>query len=118
MKSRNEREIAKLGYTCGLNVVYNLRKNIGFEAGLHFSNKGYQTRYQDLIYADMIDAQRGFVYNLSNPMQVRYIYKDYYIDIPLKINLLFGKRKIINNKCRFCDQYIYRGKNKNYKNAG
>lgn len=95
-KSRNERETGKLGYTTGLNVIFNLKKNIGIEAGIQFSNKGYQTKMQDLTFGSAIDPRRGFTYNASGaaPIRAQFIYNDYYIDIPLKANFIFGKKKI------------------------
>ena len=92
--SRNEMEKAKLGYTTGLNVIYNLKKNIGIELGIQFSNKGYQTNEEGLTFGDLIDPRRGFVYTTLLPTKVRFIYNYYYFDIPLKINYIFGKKKV------------------------
>jgi hypothetical protein len=39
---RNKVETAKLGYTAGLNVCFNIKKTIGLETGIQYSNKGYQ----------------------------------------------------------------------------
>ena len=96
LKSRNENETGKLGYTTGINVIYNLKKSIGIEVGIQYSNKGYQTKMQDFTYGSMIDPRTGFVYNTSGqtPIQGEFIYNDYYIDIPLKVNFCFGKKKI------------------------
>jgi hypothetical protein len=96
LKSRNETEKSKFGYTTGLNVIFNFKKNIGIEAGIQFSNKGYQTKIQDLTFGSAIDPRRGFAYNASGaaPIRAKFIYNDYYIDIPLKANFIFGKKKI------------------------
>lgn len=93
---RNENETGKLGYTTGLNAIFNFKKNIGIEAGIQFSNKGYQTKIQDLTLGSAIDPRRGFAYNASGaaPIRAKFIYNDYYIDIPLKANFVFGKKKI------------------------
>jgi len=98
IKVRNENETVKPGYTVGLNFIYNFNKNIGIETGIQYSNKGYQTKMQDYIPGDIIDPKYGFI-DSSNPpgnmpTQLRTIYNDYYIDIPLKVNFIFGKRKI------------------------
>lgn len=96
LKLRNSNERQKLGYSAGLNFIFNLRKKIGIEIGVQYSNKGYQTKMQDLTFASMIDPRHGFVYNTSGPTPTRgkFIYNDYYLDIPLKVNFIFGKKKI------------------------
>ena len=50
IKSRNDIEKAKFGYTTGLNVAFHFSSLIGFETGVHYSNKGYKTIEQHLIY--------------------------------------------------------------------
>ncbi len=95
---RNESEIPKFGYTTGLNVVYSLKRNISFETGLQFSNKGYQTETMDLIYGDQIDPVTGVISPESSdtkaPTKSKYIYSDYYLEVPVKANFTFGKRKV------------------------
>lgn len=95
MQSRNDCEIGKVGYTTGFNVIFNVNKKIGIEAGIQYSNKGYQTKIQELTSIDMIDPKYGFI-NVSpgTQTQLKFIYKYYYIDIPLKVNFSFGKKKI------------------------
>jgi len=88
LESRNDREIAKFGYTAGLNVCYNFTNLIGIETGVQYSNKGYQTKMQDLIWGQP---------DPSLPTKAKFIYNDNYIDIPLKVNFTFGKKKF-----RFC----------------
>lgn len=96
LKSRNSNESPKLGYSAGLNLIFNLREKIGIEIGVQYSNKGYQIKMDDLTFASMIDPRHGFVYNTSGPKptKVKFIYNDNYLDIPLKVNFIFGKRKI------------------------
>ncbi|MEI6348053.1 MAG: outer membrane beta-barrel protein [Bacteroidota bacterium] len=92
---RNKTENYKISYTSGLNVVYNLNRTIGIEAGIQFSNKGYQTKSQTLTYGDMIDTNGGFINSTAEIYTNAYfVYNDYYIDIPLKANFIFGKKKI------------------------
>ncbi|MES2139527.1 MAG: outer membrane beta-barrel protein [Bacteroidota bacterium] len=95
VKWRNDNETGKLSFTTGINMIFNLNKNIGIGAGIQYSNKGYQIKTDDLTYGSMIDPRRGF----TNPSgaaitSAKFIYNDHYIDIPLKINLSFGKKKI------------------------
>ena len=75
--SRNTRERGKLSFTTGLNVIFNFKKNIGIETGIQYSNKGYQTKLTDFTYT-----------------KAKLIYNYYYLDIPLKVNFAFGKKKI------------------------
>lgn len=93
---RNEMEIPKFGYTTGLNFVYNLNKTIGFETGLQFSDKGYQTKTIDLPYAGGSTAgvtSPGSI-GTKAPTKAKYIYSDYYLEVPIKANFSFGKRKV------------------------
>lgn len=81
--------IPKFGYTSGINVCYVITKHISIEAGVQYSKKEYFVK-TDLTFGDMIDRRRGFVYNTNtnNPN----IY--HYLDIPLKANFVFGKKKL------------------------
>jgi hypothetical protein len=47
---RNKTETIKLGYTAGVNVFFNIKKTIGLETGIQYSNKGYQIKKKDLIF--------------------------------------------------------------------
>lgn len=92
--SRNNQESAKIGYTAGFNFIYNFNKRIGIGTGLLFSNKGYQTEAIGLIFGDMIDPRRDFIYQTTEdpaiPKNAKFIYNHYYLDIPLKGILTFG----------------------------
>ena len=96
IESRNGNETGKLGFTTGLNVIFNLKKNIGIEVGVQYSNKGYQTKMQDLTFGSIIDPRHGFVYNTSGktPTRGKFVYNAYYIDIPLKVNYIIGNKRI------------------------
>jgi hypothetical protein len=85
IQSRDGIEIAKLGYTTGINLCYNLSPKLGVETGLQYSNKGYQTKKNNLSY---IDPETG------QYLQAKWIYKDAYLDVPLKLNITFGKRNL------------------------
>lgn len=78
-------EIPKAGLTTGLNAVCNFNKRVGLETGLHYSNKGFQTKMIDLNYFEpdpLAPTKAKFIYNLN------------FIDVPLKANFTFGSRKI------------------------
>lgn len=84
IKSRNNIEIAKFGYTTGLNVLINFSQSVGFETGLQFSNKGYKTKKQDFVYFPVIPG-------LATNAEIIYSYQ--YIGIPLKAKFSAGKSK-------------------------
>jgi len=85
IKSRNDIEVAKLGYTTGFNICFNFSQLVGFETGIQFSNKGYKTKNQDLVY---------FPPNPSLPTKAKTIHAYQYIGIPLKAKFTFGKNKV------------------------
>lgn len=85
IKSRNDIEVAKFGFTTGLNVCFNLSQLVGLETGIQFSNKGFKTKNQDLVY---------FPPNPSLPTKAKTNYTYEYIGIPLKAKFSFGKDKI------------------------
>ena len=84
VKSRNDREIAKTGYTTGLNVAFKLSNSIAFETGLQYSNKGYQTKETELVFET----------NPLLPSKGRFHYSFQYLGIPLKLNMVFGEGNI------------------------
>jgi hypothetical protein len=85
IKTRNDIETAKFGYTTGLNVCINFSHLVGFETGIQFSNKGYKTKHQDLVYSPP---------NPSLPTKAKTNYAYQYIGIPLKAKFSFGKSKV------------------------
>ena len=84
IKTRNDAEIGKFGYTTGFNICFSLAKMIRFETGIQYSNKGYQTKKQDLIYQQP---------NPGLPVRSKFIYNYGYIDIPFALNFTMGKSK-------------------------
>jgi len=96
LKWRNENETGKSGYTTGINMIFHLNTNIGIGTGIQYSNKGYQIKTEDLTFGSMIDPRKGFTNNPSGAAitSAKFIYNYHYIDIPLKINFSFGKKKI------------------------
>ena len=98
---RNEDEIAKIGYTAGLNGCYNFNQHFSIEIGLQYSDKGYKTKETELLFGDLIDPRYGFVYpqstmtsyiGVSSP-KGSFIYHHYYLDFPMRINFMTGKKK-------------------------
>ena len=85
INSRNNTEIGKFGYSTGLNICFNFSKGIALETGIQYSNKGYKTKNQDLVYGQP---------DPDAPTKARFIHTYQYIGIPLKANFSFGKSKV------------------------
>lgn len=96
INSSNQLEIPKVSFTAGINIGYQVNTFLGIETGVHYSNKGYSTKMQSLNYGNMIDASRGFVYQSQpeEPTKLKFKYNFEYLDIPLKLNITLGKKKI------------------------
>jgi hypothetical protein len=85
ISQRNDRETIKVGYTAGLNVCFNIKNYFGLETGIQYSNKGYQTKKQDMV-SEQPDP--------GLPKQTKFIYDFHFIDIPVKVNFTIGKKKV------------------------
>lgn len=98
ISSRDEYEIPKFGYTTGLTVCYHISELFSVEGGLQYSNKGYDFDEEAVAidFGDMIDPRYGFVY-IPNPNPVvswDFYNNAIYLDVPVRANFSFGKRKI------------------------
>ena len=98
INGRNEREIPKLGMSAGLSFGYRFTKTVGIETGILYSNKGYQTKKDELTFWQMIDPRYGFIYSNTNGggatfTHVRFIYSYHYVGIPVKVNFSVGGNK-------------------------
>ena len=85
IKNRNDIETARFGYTTGLNVGILASQLVGFETGIQYSDKGYKTKNQDLVY---------FPPSPSSPTKAHFIYAYQYIGIPFKAKFYFGKGNV------------------------
>ena len=83
--SKNASETVKFGYHAGLSFGIQMTKNFGMEVGIIYSNRGYETKLTDYIYA---------VPDPTLPTKGRSIYNYNFIDIPIKANFFAGKGKI------------------------
>lgn len=82
---RDGYETGKFGYTTGLSLDFECSKRIGFQTGLLYSNKGYQTTKQDMYYPSP---------DPSVPVQIKTVYNFHYLDVPFKVNFVTGKNKV------------------------
>lgn len=79
---RNDIEQAKLSYTFGVNAIYHFNNRFSIETGIQYSNKGYQTKKLE---------NEGNITGPESPEQFRNIDHFHALDIPLKMNVTFGK---------------------------
>lgn len=82
---RNKYEKPKFGYTAGVNGVFNLNSRWAIGLGVHYSDKGYQMDYNDLIF-----------YGSNGDTIKKITVNDHYryLDVPLTLHASFGKRKL------------------------
>jgi opacity protein-like surface antigen len=81
---RNDEETGTFGYTTGLGIKIDLTSKIILETGLLYSIKGEQTKNTDLVWATP---------NPDFPVKSKTQYQFKYIDIPVKINYLWGGKR-------------------------
>jgi Outer membrane protein beta-barrel domain len=85
INSRNEIEKGKFSYTTGFNLDVRLSEKLEFQTGILYSNKGYKT------------PKRAASYQTPRPSEPTHIKSEVlfnYLDIPVKLNYISGKRKI------------------------
>lgn len=84
---RNIDEYGKSGFSTGVNVCIGLSKFLSLETGIQYANRGYRTKtiptdgFHSLIFEPIVTSNK-------------YIYTYRYLDIPLKINFIYGQEKI------------------------
>lgn len=82
---RNKNESALIGYTLGINAIYNLSKHLNLESGVNYSVKGYKTDEQVLTFEDQLTASGfGQIYGVN---------KFHFLEIPIKLGFSYGKKK-------------------------
>lgn len=84
---RNDMETIKFGYTTGMNLQYNLNRFFGLAFGIHYANKGYQDKKQDVVPPTSQPDP-------SLPEQFKFIQNFHTLDLPLKLNFTLGKNKL------------------------
>jgi hypothetical protein len=85
ISSRNGKEKSSFNYTVGATICYLLSEKINIETGIQYATKGYVFKNQYLLFEnptgnDLVYANGKYNFN--------------YIDIPLKINIELGKKRI------------------------
>ncbi|MEP7142398.1 MAG: outer membrane beta-barrel protein [Ferruginibacter sp.] len=82
---RRTEEVPAFGFTAGLNFRKGLTPKIIFVTGIYYSVMGAQTKNIELKW-----ATPGINFPVTS--KTRYLYK--YLDIPVKINYLFGPGRV------------------------
>jgi hypothetical protein len=87
-------EVGQFGQTINFNVRILLTKHHNLNIGMQVSNEGYRTNNIDLIFGDVIDPRRGFVYPTTGLTGLTHKYKFNYggLNIGLKSN--YGSKSI------------------------
>ena len=81
-KTRNDMEVAKFGYSTGLNICFAGSGRMSIETGVQYSSKGYQTKNYDLVYGGP---------DPTAPVKAQSVYFYQYIGIPLRAKLTLGR---------------------------
>ena len=92
--SRNDYEEPRFAYGGSLMCALDLSKRFSVEGGLGYSLMGYQLNIEALTFGDMIDPNRGFIYQ-TNTISLRAIrYSFHYLELPLRLVLHCGKGRL------------------------
>lgn len=75
----NHRDFPEWGFTSGLSAIYHSSGNYELESGLRFSQKAIRHRTKENSFPPMLT-------------HTDYDMKGYYLDVPLKINLVYGNK--------------------------
>ncbi len=82
---RDAFEKPMLGYTGGIDLSYFIKKQFAVSLGVNYSQKGYGSRELEITTVAFPEGGIG---------KGKYRYNYNYIEIPVKANFLFGKKKI------------------------
>lgn len=85
---RNKTESPKFGYTAGLQIALAFHPKIALNIGLQYSNKGYKLKEKPhaISESDLLNEQHYIA--------TRFKYTFHYIDFPLSISYLLGKKRM------------------------
>lgn len=83
---RNTLEIAKTGFTSGINARYKFSKLFSVETGLQYSNKGYKSTTTNLTFNSS---------DPNDPTSVYFVYNMYHIDVPVLATFSIGSKDFL-----------------------
>jgi opacity protein-like surface antigen len=84
IQNRNSNEVPTFGYKAGARYKHFIRKQFAYEIGLSFSQSGFQTNAENLVWVED---------NPDYPAKVKTVFNYYHIEIPLKLNYFFHRRR-------------------------
>ena len=89
---RNDLETARLGFSAGIVVHYQIKKRLALESGIRLFDKGYKYEMNNKGLVDM----DGNLYtdDPAIPEELKSEDHFYYLGIPVKLNYYFLQRKI------------------------
>lgn len=82
---KNSTEIPIYSYTGGLSAAYSLNNYFSIGLGAEYSQKGFQTKSMNVVNPTLPDVVLG---------QGTFRYDFKYLQLPLKVNFVYGKKKI------------------------
>lgn len=82
---KNSTEIPIYSYTGGISAAYSLNNYFSVSLGVAYSQKGFQTKSMDAVNVTAPEILLG---------QGTYRYDFKYIQLPLKVNFVYGKKKV------------------------
>ncbi len=95
IQNSNDVNKARLGYTTGFALGYQASSKWTFDIGVFFSKKGYTYKPSSLVYGDIIDPRKGFIYATTEvPNSIRIIYGINYLDVPVRAIYTCSKGKL------------------------
>jgi len=90
---RNSFEERRFAYGGSLFCALDLSDRFSVEGGLGYSLMGYQLDMDGLTFGDMIDPNRGFIYETNDaPSAIRYSF--HYAELPLRLVFHCGKGRL------------------------
>lgn len=91
---RNDDEKFKLGHSAGVSIGYNFSEHWALNTGVFYSDKGYETKKNELFFGSQIDPRNGFSFDTSN-LPTHVIFREHflYMDIPLSMQYKLRKEK-------------------------
>lgn len=92
--SRNGLEEPRFAYGGILFCALGLSDRFSVEGGLGYSLMGYQLNMEELTYGDMIDPNRGFIYQVNDVPLRAMRYSFHYMELPLRVVLHCGKGRL------------------------
>lgn len=81
---QSDYDIAKFSVTVGLEGMYQINQNLALTLGVQYSGKGGKTK----------EIEYGPSAIESDPVSMYYVYDYRYIDVPLRLDVYFTRRKV------------------------